>query len=91
VERNDYIQKPLAFDDQSLKLYSRFLSTHYGKPEQFTFDYIKWQYVENPAGRAVGYDAFYLDPKQAQMGRRITAGSRSQTTGRNVYNLIGLP
>jgi len=59
MEINGYIQKPIAFDDQSLKQYSRFLSTHYGKPEQFTFDYIKWQYVDNPVGRAVGFDAFY--------------------------------
>ena len=61
MEKNDYLQKPLTFDDQSLKRYSRFLTTYYGKPEQFTFDYIKWQYVENPAGRAVGFDAFYRE------------------------------
>ncbi len=59
MEINGYIQKPIAFDDQSLEQYSRFLSTNYGKPEQFTFDYIKWQYVDNPVGRAVGFDAFY--------------------------------
>jgi len=59
METNGYIQKPLDFSDQSLKGYSRFLSTHYRKPERFTFDYLKWQYVDNPAGRAVRFDALY--------------------------------
>jgi GNAT superfamily N-acetyltransferase len=61
VETGQYIQKPLAFEEESLRRYCRFLSTHYGKPEQFTYDYLKWQYVDNPAGHAVGFDAFYRE------------------------------
>lgn len=61
MSMKDYIQKPLAFDDETLKLYSDFLSRYYKRPELFTFEYIKWQYADNPVGRAVGYDAFWKD------------------------------
>ena len=57
----DYIYKPLEFDDESLALYTRFLAEHYQQPELFTVDYIKWQYRDNPAGKAVGYNAFFGD------------------------------
>jgi GNAT superfamily N-acetyltransferase len=58
---SEYQYKPLEFGDADLELYTRFLAEHYGQPELFTFEYIKWQYRDNPAGKAVGYNAFYGD------------------------------
>ncbi|MCK4762162.1 MAG: hypothetical protein KAW12_08195 [Candidatus Aminicenantes bacterium] len=55
----EYTYKPLQFDDQTLKLYSEFLSRHYKRPDLFTFEYVKWQYAENPVGKAVGCDVFF--------------------------------
>ncbi len=57
----DYTVKPLDFDDQSLRIYSEFLAKYFKRPDLFTFEYLKWQYVENPVGRAVGYNAFFKD------------------------------
>ncbi len=56
-----YRYKPLEFDDTDLELYTRFLAEHYKQPELFTFEYIAWQYRDNPAGKAVGYNAFFED------------------------------
>lgn len=46
----------------SLEKYSQLLSSVFVKskksPKQY-YEYLKWQYLENPLGTAIGYDAFY--------------------------------
>jgi DNA replication protein DnaC len=58
------------------------------KDDILTFVHSPW--IENASNLVLIGDTG-LGPKQARMGRQITADARSQKTGRNVYNLIGLP
>lgn len=46
-------------DDDSLLKYSKLLSTVFPGTPKYTFDFLKWQYLDNPLGKVVGFDAYY--------------------------------
>lgn len=55
----EYILKPCKTDNESLLKYAKLLSAVFTTTNKFTFDYLKWQYKDNPHGEVVGYDAFF--------------------------------
>lgn len=46
-------------DERSLEAYSRLLSQVFPSTKKYTTDFLRWQYVQNPNGKVVGFDAFY--------------------------------
>ena len=55
----DYIYKKTEISKDKIKSYAKLLSTVFKKTDKFTTDFIDWQYVKNPVGHVVGFDAFY--------------------------------
>jgi len=58
---NAYELVPLETDVARIRRLSELLRATYGQDSRFTEKYVHWQYVENPEGRAVGFDAFAGD------------------------------
>lgn len=52
---------PLKFDDQSLRRYESLFFTCFSKAIKFEANVLKWLYVNNPDGFAVGFDAYEGD------------------------------
>ncbi|MCX7895878.1 MAG: GNAT family N-acetyltransferase [Thermoanaerobaculum sp.] len=50
--------RPTGHDEAHLVSYSQLLSQVFGKPKKFTVQYLRWLYLENPHGPAVGFDAW---------------------------------
>lgn len=57
----EYIFKQTKTDDSSLNSYAKLLSSVFTDTKKFTFEYLKWQYKNNPNGEVLGYDAFFND------------------------------
>lgn len=49
---------PLKFDDISLLLYEKLFFTCFSRAAKFQVNALRWLYVNNPDGPAVGFDAF---------------------------------
>lgn len=58
----DYVFRPTTTNDDSLKAILELLTLVFPKARKFTYDFIKWQYKDNPNGEVVGFDA-YADDK----------------------------
>ncbi|MDR0789430.1 MAG: GNAT family N-acetyltransferase [Bacteroidales bacterium] len=57
----DYTIEKVDVDDNSLMLVCGLLQTAFSKSIKFSFEYIQWQYRQNPIGKIVGYNAFARD------------------------------
>lgn len=57
----DYDFKPTRTSEESLKNVLDLLITVFPKADKFTYDFIKWQYKDNPNGEVVGFDAYAGD------------------------------
>lgn len=55
----DLTMKPIQLDEDTLRMYSLFLSQIFPKRKRFSLQYMKWLYVENPNGPALGFDAWF--------------------------------
>lgn len=53
-----YVFKPIETSENSLKNVVDLLDKVFPKTDKFTYDFIKWQYKDNPNGEVVGYDAY---------------------------------
>lgn len=60
----DYEIRRVENDDERLRNEARLLSAVFPATARYTFEYLKWQYFENPDGDIVGFDA-YVDGKIA--------------------------
>lgn len=49
---------PIEFNENSLASYSLLFSTCFPKSKKYNVEYLRWLYCENPAGSAVGFDAW---------------------------------
>lgn len=56
-----YVLKPCRFSEQYLQQYSRLLSETFNGKTDFSVDYLRWLYAENPLGQAHGFDAWWND------------------------------
>ena len=54
----DYTYKRTKITENNIRSYSDLLSTVFTNTNKFTPDFINWQYVKNPVGNVVGFDAF---------------------------------
>lgn len=57
----DYLFKPTTTNEDSLKAILELLTLVFPKADKFTYDFIKWQYKDNPNGEVVGFDAYADD------------------------------
>lgn len=57
----EYILKKTLTDDSNLIEYAKLLSSVFINSTKFSYDYLKWQYKDNPQGEVVGYDAYFND------------------------------
>jgi predicted N-acetyltransferase YhbS len=55
----DYEIKELSIASNSIKLYTALLQQVFPDSTKYTTEYLHWQYIDNPIGNAVGFDAFY--------------------------------
>lgn len=55
----DYALEPISVEKSSLEAQQDLLRLVFPKATKFTFEYLHWQYADNPAGNVVGYNAFY--------------------------------
>ena len=85
----EYNIQQTAVDQASIASYSSLLSSVFARPELFTRDYIKWQYVDNPDGTILGFNAFdgadlaahyVTQPMQAMIGGQKKKGLLSLNT-----------
>jgi GNAT superfamily N-acetyltransferase len=56
-----YVSRPVGTSEQELDALSRFLGTVFGRRELYVPRYLRWMYVENPAGPVVGVNAWCGD------------------------------
>jgi GNAT superfamily N-acetyltransferase len=83
----DYIIKQTAIDQASITNYASLLSTVFAKPDLFTPDYIKWQYLDNPDGTIVGFNAYEGDTLAAHY---VTQPLQATIGGRRLRGLLSL-
>ncbi len=57
----NYIFIPTTVNERCLKNVLDLLLKVYPQADKFTYDFIKWQYKDNPNGEVVGYDAYADD------------------------------
>lgn len=50
--------KQTQVNEQCLKAYSDLLSKVFPSTQKYTVDFLRWQYVQNPNGYVVGFDAY---------------------------------
>lgn len=55
----DFEFKQTQTNEASLLSYVALLSKVFPSAKKYTFDFLKWQYLSNPFGKVVGYDAFH--------------------------------
>lgn len=55
----EFEYRQTQIDDESLMKYADLLTKVFPSTSKYTFEFLKWQYVDNPCGKVVGYDAFY--------------------------------
>lgn len=55
----DYSFENTIPSENNLKLYSQLLSLIFPDTKKYTTEFLNWEYNLNPAGKVVGYDAFY--------------------------------
>src|ERR1700754_5049888 len=52
---------PVETTTDKLQAYAHLLSAVFTDTSKFTFDFLRWQYADNPVGKVVGYDAYLGD------------------------------
>ncbi|MBN8692120.1 MAG: GNAT family N-acetyltransferase [Bacteroidetes bacterium] len=55
----EYVFKQTQTDNDSLRKYSSLLSAVFTETKKYTFEFLQWQYLLNPNGTVIGFDAFY--------------------------------
>jgi hypothetical protein len=79
--------KQTQTDDDSLKKYSNLLSKVFPGTSKYTFDFLKWQYRDNPLGEVVGFDAFYNNDLVAHY---VTIPTQFEKEGVDYQGLLSL-
>ncbi len=55
---SEYLFVPIDISKEGLKKTASFLGVVFSKPSLFVADLLHWQYVLNPSGKAIGFNAF---------------------------------
>lgn len=55
---SEYLFVPLDLSNEGIKKNASFLGAVFSKPSLFVAELLHWQYVLNPCGKAIGYNAF---------------------------------
>lgn len=75
-------------DDESLRECQKLLQLVFEKhASKFSFEYLKWQYAENPAGKIVGFNAYQDDTLAAHY---VTMPVHMNVAGQKTLGLLSL-
>ncbi len=55
---SEYLFVPIDLSKEGLQKTASFLGDAFSRPSLFVTDFLGWQYVLNPCGKAIGYNAF---------------------------------
>lgn len=75
---------PVKFDEHTLNKYVSLFSTCFKKSDKYTPNYIRWLYCENPAGSAVGFDAW----DGGQLAAHYVCVPAHASVGGNAVNVL---
>jgi hypothetical protein len=67
--------------------YSNFLSSIYLNTNKFSYEFLKWQYLDNPDGSVIGFDAYYNDVLAAHY---VTIPVKCYVNGKLELGLLSL-
>jgi GNAT superfamily N-acetyltransferase len=78
---------PIEFSEDSLAAYAALFSVCFPRSHKYSVEYLRWLYCENPAGLAIGFDA-WDDGKLA--AHYVCVPADASVGGRNVKVLLSL-
>lgn len=82
-----YDFKQVVPTEEKIIEYSKFLSSIYLNTDKFSCEFLKWQYLDNPDGSVIGYDAYYNDVLAAHY---VTIPVKSYINGKLELGLLSL-
>jgi hypothetical protein len=78
---------PVTADEKDLRLISRLLQLVFPKSTVFTEAYLNWEYVKNPLGKIVGFNAFEQDQLAAHYVAQPLSARVNGTEQRGLLSL----
>lgn len=78
---------PVRTDDAALAQYGALFAACFPGTSKYTPEYLKWQYADNPDGKAVGFDAWDGDRLAAHY---VCVPARAHVAGKQVLVLLSL-
>ncbi|MDZ4785590.1 MAG: GNAT family N-acetyltransferase [bacterium] len=87
-EFNGYTLKALSFSDKEMSDILTLLCSTFKESETFSAEYLKWLYLENPVGKAVGFNAF--GPSGQLAAHYVTVPVHCQFDNKIVKGLLSL-
>jgi len=84
---SDYRFEQLDLSENGIRRTSDLLSLVFGESAKLTPEYIHWEYNQNPAGKALGFDAWMED---VQAAHYVTQPLISEIEGKKVKGLLSL-
>ena len=82
-----YNFKQVVPTEEKIIEYSKFLSSIYLNTDKFSYEFLKWQYLDNPDGSVIGFDAYYNDVLAAHY---VTIPVKSYVNGKLELGLLSL-
>ncbi len=82
-----YEYRKITVDPDSIRIYNAFLRSAFPRSNNFTEDYLRWEYADNPLGGAVGYNAF---DQGVLVGHYVTQPAVVNLFGKQSKGLLSL-
>jgi GNAT superfamily N-acetyltransferase len=83
----DYRFEPTGTSQEKIKQYSVLLSEVFTETKKYTSEFLSWQYDLNPAGKVVGYDAYFGEELAAHY---VTIPVLYVQNGKQIKGLLSL-
>lgn len=83
----EYELRPVEVDVPTLKKMAALLQTAFPDAAHFTEEVLQWQYIDNPDGHAVGFNAWYGDELA---GHYVTIPFKATVNGKEEKGLLSL-
>lgn len=84
---NDYEITPSLTDPQHIRAYAKLLGDVFTGTNKYTAEFLSWQYLQNPDGHVVGFDAWKGDTLAAHY---VTIPLKAKINNQNVSGLLSL-
>lgn len=84
---NDYLLKPSVTDPAHIRSYAKLLSSVFTGTHKYTPEFLNWQYLLNPDGKVLGFDAWKNDALAAHY---VTIPLTASVNNKTVRGLLSL-